>query len=126
MTTRVMTEQQAQNVNALVLAYVGDAVQSLYVRSKLAFDHDCKAHDMHKMASDEVNAHAQALQAKEIFPLLTQEEKDVYMRARNAKTRHRAKNRTLSDYKKATAVEAVLGYLYLTGKTDRLKTLLEV
>mgnify|MGYP000332004560 FL=1 len=48
------------------------------------------------------------------------------MRARNAKTRHRAKNRTLSDYKKATAVEAVLGYLYLTGKTDRLKTLLEV
>lgn len=120
-----MTKQQARNVNSLVLAYVGDAVHSLFVREKLAATH-LKAGELHKIASNQVNAHAQSQIAERLLPHLTEEEKDVLMRGRNSKNTHVAKNQTQRDYKLATGLEAVLGYLYLIGDLDRIKYLLQL
>ena len=120
-----MTKQQAKNVNSLVLAYVGDAVHSLFVREKLVATR-LKAGDLHKIASAEVNAHAQSVLAETLLQHLTEEEKDVFMRGRNSKNSHVAKNQTQRDYKLATGLEAVLGYLYLIGDLDRIKQLLEL
>ncbi len=119
-----MTEEEARNVNSLVLAYVGDAVHSLIVRERLVHNHDCKAGQLHVLASQQVNAHSQAMLADKVLPLLTEEEADIFRRGRNVKSHHTAKNQTRCDYRQATAIEAVIGYLYLTGKTDRLMFLL--
>ena len=119
-----MTISQAKCANPIVLAYVGDAVHSLFVREKLAKQTDYKANTLHVLASKQVNAHAQSLLAEQLFDSLTEEEKDVFRRGHNGKSHHVAKNQTLHDYKNATAIEAVFGYLYLTGQTARLAQLL--
>ena len=119
-----LSPKEAQNLNPLVLAYVGDAVQSLFVRQKLAFEHDSKAGELHKMASGEVNAAKQAQLAERLFDLLTDEEKSVFLRGRNGKSHHKAKNQSGADYRKATGLEAVFGYLYLIGNQQRLLELL--
>lgn len=121
---KILTEKEAQSLNGLVLAYVGDAVQSLYVRHQLAVLHDFKAGDLHKMVSGKVNAHEQANLAENLFNSLTQDEQAIYLRGRNSKSHHKAKNQSGADYRKATGFEAVLGYLYLTGNTARIKQLL--
>ncbi|MCM1195048.1 MAG: ribonuclease III [Corallococcus sp.] len=121
---RILTEKEAERANGLVLAYVGDAVQSLYVRHRLAVSCDLKAGDLHKLASNRVNAHTQANAADRLFDGLTDREKDVFLRARNSKSHHKAKNQTGADYRKATGLEAVFGYLYLTGDVERLVALL--
>ncbi len=120
----ILSAHQAQQVNSLVLAYVGDAVQSLFVRQNLAVNHDLKAGDLHKLASKVVNAHSQALLADELFDTFTDEEKSVFLRGRNGKSHHKAKNQTGADYRKATGFEAVIGYLYLTGNDTRIVELL--
>lgn len=122
---KILTEKEAASLNPLVLAYVGDAVESLYVRHNLAVSHDCKAGELHKLASDRVNAGKQANLAEKIYASLTEEEKSVYLRGRNGKAHHKAKNQTGADYRKATGLEAVLGYLYLTGNVQRINILLE-
>ncbi len=119
-----MTEKEAKNLNGLVLAYVGDAVQSLYVREKLVHEHDLKAGALHVLASKEVNAHAQTLLVESVFDRLTEDEQAIFKRARNTKSNHKAKNQTSADYKKASGFEAVIGYLYLIGNADRIKQLL--
>lgn len=121
----IVSKEQALCMNSLVLAYVGDAVQSLYERQKLALTHDFKTGVMHKMASEKVNAHTQAQLVAELWDTLTEEEQEVYKRGRNSTVHHRAKNQSPSDYRKATGFETLLGYLYLTGQTARLKQLLE-
>ncbi len=120
-----LSVKEAQQLNPLVLAYIGDAVQSLYVREKLAREHDCKAGQLHKMASQTVNAKSQAATAEALADMLTEEEKSVFLRGRNGKAHHKAKNQSGADYRKATGFEAVLGYLYLTGNSERLQLLLE-
>ncbi len=119
-----LSPKEAQNLNPLVLAYVGDAVQSLFVRQKLACEHDSKVGELHKMASHEVNAATQAQLAERLFDVLTDEEKSVFLRGRNAKSHHKAKNQSGIDYRKATGLEAVFGYLYLIGNQQRLLELL--
>lgn len=119
-----LTKAQAQNLNALSLAYVGDAVHSLFVREKLAKETDLKAGDLHKRVSEIVNAHSQAVLAEKVLPQLTEEEKNVYLRGRNGNAHHKAKNQSGADYRKASGFEAVLGYLYLIGEHERIKQLL--
>ena len=113
-------------MNPLVLAFVGDGVETLYVRAKVALSGGEKANALHKKASAEVNAHAQSEQAERVLPYLTEEEKDVFLRARNSKSRHHAKNFSVTDYRRASGLEAVIGYLYLIGETERLKELFEI
>ncbi|MCM1042862.1 MAG: ribonuclease III [Corallococcus sp.] len=119
-----LSVKQAKNMSPLSLAYVGDAVHGLIVREKLVDASDAKTKELHRLATGEVNAAAQARLAEKVFETLTDDEKDIFMRGRNGKTHHVAKNQTLHDYKLATAIEAVIGYLYLTGKTERILQLL--
>ncbi|HAE88307.1 MAG TPA: ribonuclease III [Clostridiales bacterium] len=119
-------KNKIKQMNPLVLAFVGDGVETLFVRAKVALSGDAKANALHKKASAEVNAHAQSEQAERVLPYLTEEEKDVFLRARNSKSRHHAKNFSVTDYRRASGWEAVIGYLYLTGEIDRLKELFEL
>ncbi len=116
--------QKAKCMSPIVLAFVGDAVYSLYVREKLAFNTDFKSGVLNVKASEIVRASAQAKFIDAIYPLLTEEEADVYRRARNTRKGTRAKSSTVAEYNKSTGFEALVGYLYITGQTDRLNVLL--
>ena len=119
-----MDKTRAENINPVVLAFVGDAVYSLFVRERLVFLSDYKTGELNKLATREVNASAQADFIKEIMPLLTEEEEAVYKRARNAKKATKSKSASVSEYNMSTGFEAVLGYLYLLGRYDRINILL--
>ena len=120
----IMDKTKVLNLNPVVLAFVGDAVYSLYIREKLTFISDSKAGQLNKLATNEVNAKAQADFINNIMELLTDDELGVFKRARNAKKGTKAKHATVTDYNLATGFEAVLGYLYLTGNYDRLNFIL--
>lgn len=120
-----VTEKQARELNPLVLAYIGDSVQMLYVRCRTALESGCKAGVLHKAVSQEVKAHSQAVAIESILPLLTPDEEGVYRRAKNSHTNNIAKNATSSDYRKASGFEALIGYLYITGQRARLSELIE-
>jgi len=117
-------KSKAKYMNPVVLAYIGDAVYSLYTREKLALLKDAKVSEIHRMANEEVRATAQAEFAEKILPVLTEEETDIYRRARNAKKGTRAKSATVAEYNKSTGLEALLGFLYVTGEHERLNFLL--
>ncbi len=119
-----MEKIKANCVNPVVLAFVGDAVYSLFVRERLAFVNDGKAGELNKLAVKEVNAQAQAEFIKELLPSLTEDELAIFKRARNAKKTTRAKNASVADYNLSTGFEAVLGFLYMTGNTERLDFIL--
>ena len=119
-----ISEKDALLMSALSLAYVGDAVHSLFVRERLLCGVQYKIDALHTLASSEVKAAAQANLVENLENRLTETEKSVYLRGRNAKAHHKAKNQTIADYRKATGLEAVLGYLYLTGQHERIVELL--
>jgi len=115
---------KAKNISPVVLAFVGDAVYSLFVRERLVFSTDCKTGELNKLATKEVNAVAQSEFIKEIIPLLTEEELSVFKRGRNAKKSTRSKSASVAEYNASTGFEALLGYLYVLGETERLNFLL--
>lgn len=119
-----MDSQRAKNINPIVLAFVGDAVFSLYVRGKLTFNSDFKTGQLNKLATAEVKATAQAELLKDILPLFNEEELAIFKRARNAKKTTKAKHASVAEYNASTGFEAVIGYLYLIGNYDRLNFLL--
>ena len=120
-----VSEQQALYMNALTLAFVGDAVHSMYVRTGLAVSCDKKIDELHRLSSSVVKANTQARLAEKLFDSFTENEQSVFLRGRNSSSHHKAKNQSSADYRKATGFEAVLGYLYLTGQTERLQQILE-
>lgn len=120
----IMDNNKAKNLNPIVLAFVGDAVYSLFVRQRLTFISDCKAGELNIKATTEVNACAQADFVKDILEILNEEELAVFKRARNAKKSTKAKHASVAEYNMATGFEAILGFLYLTGQYDRLNFLL--
>ena len=120
----VMDCQKAKNLNPIVLAFIGDAVYSLFVRERLTFQSDFKTGELNILATAQVNAGAQSSFLKEILELLSEDELSIFKRARNAKKGTRAKHASVADYNTATGFEAVLGYLYLIGDLDRLNFLL--
>ena len=119
-----MTVEQAKMLSPLSLAFVGDAVYTLYARSKVIQHSDAKNGALHTEATKLVKASGQAEIADAILGLLTEEEMGVFKRARNSKTNSVAKNASIGDYKKATGFEALVGFLYLTGQDERLKFLI--
>lgn len=119
-----LPKSTARQLSPITLAFVGDAVYTLYVREKIVFHSDLKGAELNRRTSLEVKATAQAKFIDEIMPLLTEEEVDVFKRARNAKKNTRAKSATVCEYNKSTGFEALVGYLYLIGEIDRLNFLL--
>lgn len=112
-------------MNSLSLAYVGDAVFELFVRTDL-MDPYKKAHGLHVESSKLVNAKAQAEFLNKLLPDLTDEELGVVNRAKNSKNFTMPKNASLNDYKMATALEALFGFHYLMKNDDRLLELYEL
>ena len=113
-------KDKAHLIPALVLAYVGDAVYEVYVRTKIINDGFAKTNVLHHKATEYVKARAQAEILDNIYESLTDEEKDVVRRGKNATSHTIPKNADVLDYKKATAFEALIGYLFLSDKKDRL------
>lgn len=117
--------EDARMINPVVLAYVGDGVHTLYVREKLAYSSTAKSGELNKREAKIVCASAQARAANLLMEEFSEEELAVYKRARNSKKGSKAKNSTAGDYVKSTGFEAVVGYLYITGRIERLNYLLE-
>ena len=119
-----LSKNTARNLSPITLAFVGDAVYTLFVREKIVFQSDLKGSELNRRTSLEVKASAQARFIDKIMPILTEEEVDIYKRARNTKKNTRAKSASVCEYNKSTGFEALVGYLYLIGETDRLNFLL--
>ena len=118
-----LREIDANLLSPLVLAYIGDAIYEVVIRTKIISDTDTTVNKLHLMSTKLVKAHAQAEIVKSLE--LTEEEEKIYKRGRNAKSYTKAKNATLQDYRNATGFEALMGYLYLTGKEDRMLSLIK-
>ncbi len=114
---------EPKQYSALTLAYIGDCVFELYIRSFLIKDKDYPVKMLHKNATKYVRAAAQAEYFRKIEGILTKEESAVFHRGRNTNSKP-PKNADMTDYKIATGVEALIGYTYLKGDTDRLMELL--
>ena len=119
-----MPRERARGMNAVVLAFVGDAVWSLYVRESLVFEADYKTGTLQKLASERVSAKGQAKLLEKIEGMLTEEEHDIFRRGRNAKKPTKSKNASVAEYNISTGVEAVIGFLYLVGDSARIEELL--
>lgn len=108
-------------LSSLSLAFVGDTVYDLLVRESLVTDANRPVNTLHKLAVEQVKASAQAKAIKDILPMLSEEEEAVFKRARNTRTNHLPKNSNPADYHYATGLEALFGYLYLKGETQRIR-----
>ena len=119
-------EQDVRAYSPLTLAYIGDAVYDLVIRTVVVERANRSANDLHKKTTKYVKAEAQAKIILALLPELTEEEEAVYKRGRNAKAYTTAKNASVGDYRKATGFEALVGYLYLTNQVDRVLYLVKL
>ncbi len=120
-----MTEEEVfRRFSGPALAYLGDSVMDLMIKSYFLKNGNMQAEKYHKKVTAIVNARSQAVFAENIQDRLTETEKDIYRRGRNASVHTHAKNATLGEYKKATGLEALFGYLYLTGQQERMESLI--
>ncbi len=110
----------------LTLAYIGDGIYDLVIRSVVVARGNTSAGSLHKRTSQIVKARTQAQMMELLLPRLTEEEADIYRRGRNAKSPTMAKNATMSDYRKATGFEALMGWLYLRDEFERLVELVKI
>ena len=124
-------ERKNENIDVdtmspLTWAYIGDAVYELYIRTKLVNETHMKPHALHIESIKYVKADAQVKLLHKIEKELNDDEKNIVRRGRNAENHHVPKNATVEEYSYATAFEALIGYLYLTKKDERLKEILQM
>ena len=119
-------ETEINQLSPLTWAYVGDCVFELYIRTKLINETKLKPHELHIKAINYVKAKAQAEMLHKIHDKLTAEEQDIVRRGRNAQNHHLPKNANVQDYMYSTAFEALIGYLYLCKKEQRVKKIIEM
>ena len=112
--------------SALTLAYIGDAVFEMCVRTKIIEQGNAPVNTLHKKSRSYVNAASQSKMYYELLKFLNEEETQIIKRGRNAKSFTKAKNASVSDYRHATGVEALFGFLFISGKTDRINELFQV
>ena len=123
----LMLEQRDPNgYSPLVLAYLGDAVYELVIRTRVVNRGNTQVNKMHRMTAGLVKAEAQAKMYMLLEEELTEEEQAVYRRGRNAKSATMAKHATMRDYRMATGFEALMGWLYLNGRLERLTELVSL
>ena len=120
-----MREVDYKNYNSIALAFMGDAVYERFIRERILRSGKTGADKMHRAAVRYVKAAAQELSLREMLDDLTKDEQVVVHRARNHKITSKPKNADPLTYKMATAFEALLGYLYLSGQDERLAELME-
>ncbi|MCD8300126.1 MAG: ribonuclease III [Clostridiales bacterium] len=110
----------------LTLAYIGDGVYDLVIRSIEVGESHAKVNTLHHQTSQLVKAQTQSEMIELLLPELSETEADFYRRGRNAKSATIAKNATVADYRRATGFEALMGYLYLSGQTGRMLALIKL
>ena len=120
-----LEDQDIRSYSPLTLAYIGDGVYELIIRTILVKKGNCPVNRLHKKASSLVKAAAQSAIIEKIEEELTQEEHDIYRRGRNAHSPTMAKHATMADYRRATGFEALMGYLYLSGQYERMMELVK-
>lgn len=118
-------DKRINELSPLTWAYIGDAVYELYIRENLVNTTKLKPHKLHIESIKYVKASAQAEILCKLEDDLTDEEKEIVKRARNAKNHHLPKNAEVNDYMYSTAFEGLIGYLYLTKQEERLKEILK-
>ena len=121
-----LVEQDIRTYSPLTLAYIGDAIFELVIRTVLVERKNTQPEKLHKAATNIVKAETQARMIEALQESLTPEELSAYKRGRNAKAVTRAKNATMADYRKATGFEALMGYLYLKGDMERMIELIHL
>ena len=121
-----MDRHELNSLNPLQLAFIGDSVFELAVRERLLHESKCSVAELNKKKVKLVSCSAQAAMAAKLLPLLSDGETAVYKRGRNAKTNTVPRNAEISDYHSATGLEALFGYLYLSGNTARLHELIGI
>ncbi len=121
--SELLTPAEANALSSLALAHVGDAVYELLVRSMLASRGPAAVQDLHRSTVSYVRAEAQAAAVKKLLPLLSEEETAVYRRGRNSRVHGIPAHANPGEYHSATGFEALLGWLYLQGRTERIRTL---
>lgn len=119
----MLEERDPNGYSPLVLAYLGDAVYELVIRTRVVNRGNTQVNKMHRMTAGLVKAEAQAKMYMLLEEELTEEEQAVYRRGRNAKSATMAKHATMRDYRMATGFEALMGWLYLNGRLERLTEL---
>jgi ribonuclease-3 family protein len=110
-------------INPVTLAFVGDAVYSLYVRERLTLELGGKSADLQRVAAKVVSAQGQSEFLDKVLPLFNETEEGIFRRGKNAKKNSKSKSASHLEYNRSTGFEAVIGYLYLTGNTQRMKEL---
>lgn len=123
---RQRNEADINTMSPLVWAYIGDSVYELYVRMHLVNNSKAKPHKLHIESIKYVKAKAQAEILQRIEEKLTDKEKEIVKRGRNAENHHLPKNATVQDYMYSTGFEALIGYLYLTKQDERLIEILKM
>lgn len=120
-----MEHVDIRSYSPLALAYIGDGIYDLIIRSMIVGRGNMQASQLHRQTSQLVKAHTQSEMIEVLLPELTEEEMAVYKRGRNAKSPTMAKNATMADYRRATGFEALMGYLYLENQMERLMELIK-
>ncbi|MCR4867056.1 MAG: ribonuclease III [Lachnospiraceae bacterium] len=118
-------EVDINTYSPLTLAFIGDSIYDLVIRTVIVEQGNRQPQSLHKKKSSIVKAQTQALFIEALTDELDEKEADIYRRGRNAKSYTSAKNASIGDYRKATGFEALMGYLYLTGKEDRMLSLIK-
>ena len=118
-----LKDTDLRTYSPLTLAYIGDGVYELIVRTVLVKRGNCPVNRLHKQASSLLKAASQSAMMEVLEPMLTEEEAGVYRRGRNAHSPTMAKHATMSDYRRATGFEALIGYLYLKEDFTRMTEL---
>lgn len=119
-------DKDIRSFSPLTLAYIGDAVYEIVIRTIIVEKGNAPVNKLHHKASSLVKAVAQKAAMEKILPLLTEEEEAVYKRGRNAKSYTSAKNASVIDYRIATGFEALMGFLYLMGRNERMLELVKI
>ena len=115
-----MDKTAAAQINPVTLAFLGDAVYTLYIRDRLVRSGTGKAAELQRAAAKVVSARGQSAFLERVLPLFTEEETDVFRRGRNAKKATKSKHASVAEYSRSTGFEAVIGFLYLTGEYERI------
>lgn len=118
-------EHKANEYSPLALAYIGDAVYEIFIRTYVLNKGNAPVNKLHKASREMVRASAQAKLYYIIEPELSEEEKDVLRRGRNAKSMSTPKNADMTEYRHATGLEALIGYLYIQGNINRISQLID-
>lgn len=121
-----LSEVLAENYSPLTLAYIGDCAYELVIRTLLLYKGNAPVDRLNKKASNLAKAGTQAEMITNIFEQLSEEEQAVYKRGRNAKSYTSAKNASISEYRRATGFEALIGWLYLKGDHERMTEIIRM